>query len=55
MPVSLSLDLAASLVRNNVAREECLRYLDLVKTKAESRDDAALLQRIAEIERLVRW
>lgn len=54
IPVSLSLDLAALLIREGVALEECLQYLDLVKAKAESRNDADLKQRVVRLELLAR-
>jgi tetratricopeptide (TPR) repeat protein len=52
MPVSLALDLAVLLMKKGVARDECLRYLGQVKAKAQSRNDAALVKRVATIEEL---
>jgi tetratricopeptide (TPR) repeat protein len=50
MPVSLDLDLAALLIREGILRDECLRYLRHVRAKAESRNDAALVQRVTRLE-----
>lgn len=54
MPVSLSLELAALLVRERVALNECLQYLDQVKAKAQSHNDLDLMQRAVKLEQLAR-
>jgi predicted Zn-dependent protease len=54
MPASLALDLATLLIREGVARDECVRYLSQVKTKAQSRNDAAFVQRVTRLEELAR-